>query len=327
MHDRSDPLGVRASSQFVMSRSRSVRIDRHAASAIARQIIDYPGMPAVTTWQRDHLGSIKLSDRELANYVLVLDALNFYFWGEPRWRVSYRGESANGYWALTLALRRAMYEGYPLTDAAYLAQISSIDVAHILRGESVIPLFSSRVQHLREAGQALLREHEGQFLTCIDECDGSVPSLLRHIITLFPSFVDVQRYYGRAIPFYKRAQILVSDLSAAFESRGTELFGDLSCLTTFADYKVPQVLHQLGVLRYQSGLEMKLQNMELIPSGSAEEIEIRAATIVAVEQIAEETSRNHVELPDYAIDWYLWALGQQDDIDRLPYHRTPTAAY
>jgi hypothetical protein len=327
MHPLPDPIGIRSASRFVMERARFVRIDQSAVTTVARQILDSPMQPAVTTWHFDHLDTIKLSNAELANFVLVLDALNFYFWGEPRWRVHDRGETEDGYWALTTALRRALREGYPITDARYLATIPAQDVAQILRGESVIPMFSARVQHLREVGESLMREHDGSFLQCIEQCRGSGVELLRHIITLFPSFVDVRHYDGRTIPFYKRAQILVSDIAAAFESNRIELFDDLTFLTAFADYKVPQVLHQLGVLRYHPTLETQLQAMTLIPIDAPKEVEIRTATIVAVEQIAQETAAAGTALPDYATDWHLWALGQQAHDDRLPYHRTPTVAY
>jgi hypothetical protein len=310
-----------------MERARFVRIEQSSIDALAADILESPMHPAVTTWHKDHLGSIKLTPAELANFVLVLDALNFYFWGEPRWRVTERGETEDGYWALTMALRRALREGFPITDARYLATISSSDVAQILRGESIIPMFSARVQHLREVGESLIRECNGSFLICIERCHGSGVELLRQIITLFPSFVDVRHYASRTIPLYKRAQILVSDLSAAFESNRIELFEDLTFLTAFADYKVPQVLHQLGVLRYHHDLEARLHRMELIPVNSPEEVEIRAATVVAVDRIARETARAGTVLPDYTIDWHLWALGQHDRHDRLPYHRTPTLAY
>jgi hypothetical protein len=322
-----DPLGIRTASRFVMERAHFVRIDLSSIGQAAADILESPMHPAVTTWHQDHLASIKLTPAELANFVLVLDALNFYFWGEPRWRVTDRGETEDGYWALTMALRRALREGFPITDAKYLATIPASDVAQILRGESIIPMFSTRVQHLREVGESLVREYDGSFLRCIEECRGSGLELLRRIITLFPSFVDVRYYASRTIPFYKRAQILVSDLAAAFESNRIELFDDLTFLTAFADYKVPQVLHQLGVLRYHPDLESKLRRMELIPVNFPQEVEIRAGTIVAVDRIAQETSRAGTVLPDYAIDWHLWALGQHERDGRLPYHRTPTVAY
>ena len=53
----------------------------------------------------------------------------------------------------------------------------------------------------------------------------------------------------------------------------------------FADYKVPQILFHLGILKLNSGLEDKLNSKKIIPHGSDEEVEIRAATIVAVEKL------------------------------------------
>ncbi len=327
MQQLADPLGIRDASAFVMARARDVRINQAKVRSVAREVINHPVHPAVTTWATDHLDSIRLSDEELANYVLVLDALNFYFWGNPRWRVSWHGESENGYWALTIALRRAMQEGYPITDARYLESIPGIDVAHILRGESVIPAFAARARNLEEVGAALLRDHDGRFLSCVHGANGSAAALLRHIIALFPSFVDVRAYDSRIIPFYKRAQILVSDLHAAFESRGVTLFNDLSSLTAFADYKVPQVLSQLGVLQYSPRLRQMLMAHAELPEGSPLEVEIRAATIMAVEEIAAATAAAGVSLPPYAIDWHLWALGQRDGMSSLPYHRTRTTSY
>ena len=37
---------------------------------------------------------------------LINDALNFSFWGEPRWRVHFEGQVLDGYWALAACLRR-----------------------------------------------------------------------------------------------------------------------------------------------------------------------------------------------------------------------------
>jgi hypothetical protein len=325
MHSLPDPLGVRAAARFVMERARHVSINATAIERVSDQIMTAP--PGEAHWTTEHLGAIQLDDTSLANYTLVLDALNFCFWGSPRWRVTYLQETSNGYRALAAALRRALDEGYPITDAAYLAQIPTLDVAMILRGESVTPLFATRVANLRETGQGLIRDYDGSFAQCIRQADGSAVSLLRRIITSFPSFVDVSVYQSRTIPFYKRAQILVSDVSAAFPGSGLGRFHDLEALTAFADYKVPQVLHQLGVLRYPNRLIERLRRHEHIPRGSEEEIEIRSATICAVEEIGDQLAARGYALPDYQIDWLLWNLGQDMAGDELPYHRTVTTAY
>ena len=38
--------------------------------------------------------------------------------------MSYRGETVNGYWALVAALRRAVDEGVPITNAEFLAEVT-----------------------------------------------------------------------------------------------------------------------------------------------------------------------------------------------------------
>jgi hypothetical protein len=99
----------------------------------------------------------------------------------------------------------------------------------------------------------------------------------------FPSFRDVTTYAGRAVPLYKRAQILVADLWGAFEGAGPGAFQHLETLTMFADYKVPQVLHGLGVLAYSDALRDVLATETELPYGDPREVEIRAASVQAVE--------------------------------------------
>lgn len=55
--------------------------------------------------------------------------------------------------------------------------------------------------------------------------------------------------------FYKRAQILVADLIGAFQDYNTEqTFTNAEQLTMFADYRVPQILRELNILRYSDRL-------------------------------------------------------------------------
>lgn len=63
---------------------------------------------------------------------------------------------------------------------------------------------------------------------------------------------------GRHIFLYKRAQIFVADVWGAFGGAGLGAFHDLHRLTTFADYRVPVVLRQLGILSYSTELAAKV---------------------------------------------------------------------
>ena len=98
-----------------------------------------------------------------------------------------------------------------------------------------------------------------------------------------PLYRDVANYADLTVPFYKRAQITASDLHAAFEGAGFGEFDDLDDLTIFADNLVPHVLRRKGVLVYSRELARKIDAGELIPAESAEEVEIRAGGLHAVD--------------------------------------------
>jgi hypothetical protein len=62
----------------------------------------------------------------------------------------------------------------------------------------------------------------------------------------------------RQVFFYKRAQIFAADVFGAFEGRGLGAFVDAGGLTCFADYRVPVVLRELGVIAYTPDLASKV---------------------------------------------------------------------
>jgi hypothetical protein len=128
------------------------------------------------------------------------------------------------------------------------------------------------------------------------------------------------------VPFYKRAQLLVADLHAAFAGSGPGEFDHLETLTMFADYKVPQVLHHLGVLAYTPELEASLLAHEVLPYGDRREVEIRAASVQAVELIVDLLDRRGVQVAAFEVDEWLWDHGQGRQL-ALPYHRTRSVYY
>src|SRR5262249_30657717 len=102
---------------------------------------------------------------------------------------------------------------------------------------------------------------------------------------------------------------------------------DLDRLTAFADYKVPQLLRRQGVLVYAAALAERVDSYTPIPHDSEEELEIRAATIWAVELLRRALDRRGIARPASAIDYRLWAASQAADPEMRPYHRTLTIYY
>jgi hypothetical protein len=329
-----DPIGVLTSTLPVVQSARHVRIEPDRIAPVAEQIADAASV--APAWE-DGL-HMRDGTWKTAGWVLALDALNFCFWSEDpdpafRWRVAYEGRLYDGYWALVAALRRAVEEGRPIWDPFYLAELTVRDVAHILRPHDLdypeIPLLPLRVQNLRELGNGLIAAFPDRnpVTELIESCGRSAAALVEQVTTLFPSFNDVATYDGQPVRFHKRAQILIADLHGAFGGTGLGAFDDLETLTAFADYKVPQVLRRFGVIAYSDELAARIDRRELIPAGSPDEVEIRAATVWACELLRQSLAEQGSPLRAFEVDWALWLAGQSLPADSQPYHRTYTGFY
>lgn len=316
-------LGVREDAYWVMERARHVSFDLAAIERAAAEMAtrDVP----VPAWN-DALHFTDHTPRT-ANYLLVLDGLNFSFWGQPRWGITYKGQALRGYWALAAALKRAIEAGVPLTDARFMAACTEAELRQILRGQGEIPLFEARLKHLHELGEGLLAHFDGEFANAITRCNGSAVALARLVARVFPNFEDTSEYDGRTIHLYKRAQILPADLWGAFNGQGLGAFNDIDQLTAFADYKVPQVLEWLGILDYEQSVAERIVMGVELPHGSPEEVEIRCATVAGVELLRAALARHGRAVTAVQMDWILWEMGLTTAPDAPPYHLTRTTAY
>lgn len=316
-------LGVLESTRRVMDAARDVTIDQDAVERLAARLADRgveaPAWRVWPHWWED-------SDRA-ADYVLVLDALNFCFWGEPRWRVEYEGRVLDGYWALAACLRHALEADVPLLDPEYLASFDEFAAAELFEGEAEIPLLAERIANLREVGRGLL-DAGGSFAEIVHQANGSGEALVAKVVRRFPSFDDVATYNGAEVRIYKRAQILVSDLHGIYGGQSLGAFSDLDRLTAFADYKIPQVLREAGILVYTPALADTVDRQQLIPPGDPREVEIRASTVWGCELLRQALERHRPGPPlrAFEVDWLLWSDAQGRTISR-PYHRTRTIFY
>lgn len=90
---------------------------------------------------------------------------------------------------------------------------------------------------------------------------------------------------------------------------------------------MPQVLRGFGVLRYSPDLDEAIARRQLIPTGSAWEVEIRAATIWACEFLRQRLAEQNRLYRATEIDWILWLAGQSLPVEMPTYHRTYTVFY
>lgn len=327
---RGDRLGVLTATARVMREAELVRIDRAALDALAARWADSDWPAAVATLSDLHQPG---TPEDAPNWILLLDALNFCFWGPPdgpRWRVTWHGATHDGYNALAAALSRAVEDGLPISDASWLADLDGETLADVLRpeeGAPAIPLFAERLANAREVGRTLRDRYDGQFRNVIEEASYDAVALEVAIERDFPSFADIAEWRGSPVPFLKRAQILVADLRAITGGAGAGAIRGLENLTAFADYKLPQRLRALGVLEYADSLAETVDSYTLIPAGSEPEVEIRAATIWAVEALRRALAERGAKRTAAAIDERLWVESQTRLPDERPYHRTRTIYY
>lgn len=336
-----DPLAVLVSTRQVMARARSVTIDAARVRQVAADLAaDWTGPPA---WEPSLHHVDPAAPWKTATWTLVLDALNFCFWSDDpapdhRWAVRWRGERYEGYWALAASLSRAVAEGVPLFDHDWLAVVTDDQVASIFRPDEErpetepIPLLDRRAAHLREVGLGLGRLawdalDVPPIVSLITAARRSAPALARMVIETFPSFRDETTYAGQPVYLYKRAQIFVADLAGALAGTGLGHFDDLSDLTVFADYKVPQVLRRFGILRYDDALAARIARHAHLAPGSPEEVEIRAATVWGCKLLRQAMAGLGITLHAYELDWTLWVAGQYLPPATEPYHRTRTIFY
>lgn len=263
-------------------------------------------------------------------FAFVFNSISFCYWGTPKWRIDYNGSVLDGSWALIARLGQAMLDGVPLWDASYLAGMSATDFHVIVDGTVSMPLEQDRVAILNQLGNAIELHYGGRFAGLIEAADFNAPGLIAVLCDQVPSFKDEQVYKGRSIGFYKRAQLLATDLHYVLSMEDAEPqrgLSDLEALTACADYKLPQVLRRFGVLQYSVDLAARIDNKLPVDRGSDEEIEIRASTVSAVERIRRILSRTRPGIMACEINDHIWLLGQEKRPDDRPYHQTLTTAY
>jgi hypothetical protein len=124
----------------------------------------------------------------------------------------------------------------------------------------------------------------------------------------------------------KRAQICALDLSVAFQQHDHPPLAGLEELTAFADYRVPQSLRHLKILNVDQLLAKDIETHQEIPAASDAEIEIRAATIQAVDRMSRAVTAAQKKTPPWQIDWYLWSLSHKPEV-QVEHHRTRTVYY
>ncbi|RMD59956.1 hypothetical protein D6833_10695 [Candidatus Parcubacteria bacterium] len=309
----------------VLRKSRHVALQRDRIAEFAER---FPRSHTAPRWPRE-LHYWSEDSGKVLTYLFLLDSLNFCFWppkGKKRWRVRVGGEWRSGYYGLAGALAHFFRRFPEHANPAFFAAISRQRFFSIFEGVGTLQLRAARWRIVRDVGKTLVRCCGGDPRRFVESAGGDAERLAFLVARKLPSFFDVAGYRGKRVYFLKRAQILVGDIAGAFRNQGIGKFRNLSALTAFPDYRLPQLFVALGFLRYHEDLAKKIRAGRLLAPGGEEEVEIRAATVWAVEYLRQELAKRGKRYLSYQLDWMLW-----EDAVRartaLPHHRVRTIFY
>jgi Potential Queuosine, Q, salvage protein family len=284
---------VRESCRAIAESARHVSIDVDQVGEIE------PGPQPQLDPQRHYVEGTR---EDVAMFMLTLGSLNFGSGWFPTLR---KRPGCSGYYTVAWSLTDRFRAEGPWS-AGELAELDAATIAEVLGQDPGHDLMTLYAEALRELG-AFVGERSA--LEVLAAAEGSAERLAEQLASGMPMFEDRG--------FYKRAQIVSSDLTLA----GVAKFGDLDKLTVFADNLVPHVLRIDGVLSYSPELSRHIDSEQLLPRGDQER-EIRACAVHAGELIAAERG-----VPPSALDGWLWNRGQQPRYKAVPRHRTRTTAY
>ena len=284
------------------------------------------------------------SEERHAQFLFVAPCVNFSFWPDDeaqRWHWPHApGEGCTdrcppgcrpriGAVALGLSLRDAVRRGVPVTDAGYLRRLTPPEFEELLGGSGPLPLLEERTEVINEAGRVLARLFSGEIATLVRLASQSADDALTLLFHNFPSFRDFSTLDGMPVYFLKRAQIFIADLFRAFAGLGLGRFDDERRRTARPANTHPHHHPTPRANEYTPQLARHVDSCFPLRAGSREEIELRAATVQAVDALRAELGRRTGEdVLACLLDNELWQLAHDDKFgDISPHHRSRTIFY
>ena len=256
---------------------------------------------------------LDLDYKDIINVLSVYHTIGDYcLWGDPKWEIDTPDGKLDGSFAVLYLVINRYKDGKDFN-------MSFDEYKEWLKGKGELLLLKERYDELSIMNELL---KDGNFYELIMDMKKD-EDLFNYIIQKLPYYEDERNYNGKRVYFYKRAQLLVSDILHVRE-KVEKIDVDYSHLVGCADYKIPQVMNSLGMLQYDESLEKRIANFEEISLGEDAEIEIRANTLMVIYYIYK--SMNEM-VPRMDINDYIWLLGQDKSKMTKAYHRCKTVNY
>jgi len=319
---------VKESTLKIIPLMKHVKIDKDNLDKFVNELLTNENALKYPKWSESHFDATSVPLEILLRYIFIIDTLNYCFWPNEGFE----------YYSLAKNLYDTLIKNKNFFDIDNLVKVTPEQLKeNIFKCD--FNLINERARMIREVFTIIKYNYQENCINFVKECNKNATKLVKKIIDEFCCFRDHAIYNGEQIFFYKRAQILVSDLYLAYldikEAKKDTQENDIinftqetiSQLTMFADYRVPQILKAKGILVYDKHLTDLINNKLEIPHGSKEEVEIRSATIQSVELIRNSLEMKWKNFMSIQVDVYLWEEGEKMKDKIEPHHRTLSIFY
>jgi len=265
---------------------------------------------------------------------MLINTLNFAFTDfdtSIKYEIERNGQRLSDSEAMFAQVHEAIDSGINLLNGEVLEKITIEKLAKIFEGNIEMPMLKERVEILNEVGTKLVDNYEGDWLNFINQgprrlySDGE--GLIERLVLEFPRFNDSSIYLEKEVNFYKLAQLAFWGIHGELAHVGHFKVEDMESMTAFADYIVPVALIVMKITQYSNELEEKIMSGKMIERDSAEEIEIRAASIYATAKLTESVNRRREDVEKIIIPQLDYRLWKHYHATHFPHHLTYTTMY
>ena len=305
--------------KFVVDNAKHVNINYDKVNELIDELLKFNNVHYLT---KVSYPIYDMDTRDIVNFLLIYDSIDFSFWGAPKWTINANGQLLDG----GIALLHCIFNLFNNRDSRLvykeIENMSLDQFKEILKGNVDIPLLEERYRIITGIAKIVNKKMNGSFYDYIKAMNTD-KEIFKTILNYFSSFEDTRTYQDRTIYFYKLVQLLTSDILHVIKNK-EHIEVDYSNLLGCADYKIPQAMQEFGILEYDDELSLLLDSKTEIKENSEYEVEIRASMIVVINYIWEQIGKS---IDRIDINDFIWVKGQDKTKKYKPYHLTRTRSY
>ena len=264
--------------------------------------------------------NLNLNEKEWILLVFIIESMNFCFWKKPKWKIEYNNELMSGSNALFYSVIKEVENNSNFLTIDYLYNLDFDSFKDIFKGEEECPFIDKRYNNFKET-ITYIKNHD--FYNGLFNIKSDL-ELRNYIVNNFSHFNDKSTYKGKTIHFYKRATLLVTDLYNVSNTIKNNI-DNINNLTGCADYAIPRIFRDYGLLVYSDELANLIDNEQLIEHDSEMEIEIRANMLYLIELIKNKLQDKNIIISSAELDSVIWNMRTQTKKSQS--HHTITIYY